>query len=86
MNTVFLLMAEYETSQIPLEIVAEKFLGIGPAKAKEAARHHRLPFPTYRAGSQKGVQFVHVDDLAKYIDEERKKGQELHAANKIIAA
>ena len=42
MNTVFLLMAEYETSQIPLEIVAEKFLGIGPAKAKEAAREQSI--------------------------------------------
>ena len=48
MNTVFLLLAEYETSQIPLSVVAEKFLSISPSWADKKANLGELPFPTYR--------------------------------------
>lgn len=70
MNTIFLLMAEYETSQIPLSIVAEKFLSISPAWADKKANLGELPFPTYR-DNQKSGRLVHIIDLAEWIDKKR---------------
>lgn len=70
MNTVFLLMAEYETSQIPLSVVAEKFLSISPSWADKKANLGELPFPTYR-DNQKSGRLVHISDLAEWIDKKR---------------
>ncbi|WP_368925507.1 pyocin activator PrtN family protein [Proteus mirabilis] len=70
MNTVFLLLAEYETSQIPLSVVAEKFLSISPSWADKKANLGELPFPTYR-DNQKSGRLVHVSDLAEWIDKKR---------------
>ncbi|WP_311749672.1 pyocin activator PrtN family protein [Proteus terrae] len=70
MNTVFLLMAEYETSQIPLSVVAEKFLSISPSWADKKANLGELPFPTYR-DNQKSGRLVHIVDLAEWIDKKR---------------
>lgn len=69
MNTVFLLLAEYETSQIPLSVVAEKFLSISPSWA-DKANLGELPFPTYR-DNQKSGRLVHIVDLAEWIDKKR---------------
>lgn len=71
MNTVFLLMAEFETSQIHLSVVAEKFLDITPAWADRKAALGELPFPTYRDNSQKSPRMVHISDLAEWIDKQR---------------
>lgn len=70
MNTIFLLMAEYETSQIPLSVVAEKFLSISPSWADKKANLGELPFPTYR-DNQKSGRLVHISDLAEWIDKKR---------------
>ncbi|WP_342447705.1 pyocin activator PrtN family protein, partial [Proteus mirabilis] len=70
MNTVFLLMAEYETSQIPLSVIAEKFLNISPNYADKKANLGELPFPTYRE-NQKSGRLVHIVDLAEWIDKKR---------------
>lgn len=70
MNTVFLLMAEYGTSQIPLSVVAEKFLSISPSWADKKANLGELPFPTYR-DNQKSGRLVHISDLAEWIDKKR---------------
>lgn len=71
-RTAFLLMAQYEKPLIPLEAAAADFLDISPRLAKERAAAGTLPFPTMRlADSQKAPRFVHVDDLAKWIDETR---------------
>ncbi|ODQ06481.1 pyocin activator PrtN family protein [Shigella sp. FC1655] len=70
MNTVFLLLAEYETSQIPLSVVAEKFLSISPSWADKKANLGELPFPTYR-DNQKSGRLVHISDLAEWIDKKR---------------
>lgn len=76
MNTVFLLMAEFETSQIPLSVVAEKFLNLTPSYADKKAALCELPFPTYRnEKSQKAPRMVHVADLAEWIDNERKNSK-----------
>ncbi len=72
MNTVFLLMAEFETSQIPLAVVAKKFLNMTESYADKKANLGELPFPVYRdTTSQKSIRMVHVIDLAEWIDKER---------------
>ncbi|WP_272529223.1 MULTISPECIES: pyocin activator PrtN family protein [unclassified Providencia] len=71
MNTVFLLMAEFETSQIPLSVVAEKFLNLTSSYADRQAALGKLPFPTYRDDSQKAPRMVHISDLAEWIDQQR---------------
>lgn len=82
MNTVFLLMAEFETSQIPLAVVAKKFLNMTESYADKKANLGELPFPVYRdTTSQKSIRMVHIIDLAKWIDEERKKAH--HNFNKV---
>ncbi|MEM8103181.1 pyocin activator PrtN family protein [Morganella morganii] len=76
MNTTFLLMAEYETSQIPLAVVAKKFLNLTEAVADKKANLGELPFPVYRdTTSQKSIRMVHVSDLAEWIDKQRKAAQ-----------
>jgi hypothetical protein len=76
MNTVFLLMAEYESPTIPLVPVAEKYLQMSERKAKNLASTQELPFPVLRGGeSQKSGWFVHIDDLARYIDMQREKAR-----------
>jgi len=68
MNTIFLLMAEFETTEIPLSEVAPKFFGLDEAKAGQKARTQSLPVPVYRGGSQKSQWLVSVQDLAAYLD------------------
>ncbi|QQU41087.1 pyocin activator PrtN family protein [Morganella morganii] len=83
MNTTFLLMAEYGTSQIPLAIVAKKFLNITKDYAEKKANLGELPFPVYRdTTSQKSIRMVHINDLAEWIDKERNEAKkELYAIN-----
>ncbi|MDI6636799.1 pyocin activator PrtN family protein [Pantoea dispersa] len=77
MNTVFLLMAEFETSTIPLSVVAERYLGMRPATADKKAGCGELPIPTFRIGnSQKSPRIVHVSDLAEFIDNQRKAAKQ----------
>ena len=71
MNTIFLLMAEFETADIPLERIAEKYLGIDGNQAKRQAAVQRLPIPCYRAGTQKSPWLVRVTDLAEFLDKQR---------------
>ncbi|WP_252178358.1 pyocin activator PrtN family protein [Endozoicomonas sp. 4G] len=73
MNTTFLLMAEYGTTDIPLETVAEKYLALGARAAGTKAAKGELPFPAYRPGSQKSPWLVRITDLAAWLDAERAK-------------
>lgn len=84
MNTLFLLMAEYESSQVPLSIVAEKFLNLTAAYADKKASLGELPFPTYRDVSQKAPRMVDIRDLAEWIDKQREQAKkELNKINMI---
>lgn len=69
MNTIFLLMAEFNTTQIELEKVCGKYLAMDAATARKRAKLQRLPFPVIRGESQKTPYLVSVQDLAAYIDE-----------------
>lgn len=76
MNTMFLLLAEYETQSIPLAAIAEKYLGMRPATADKKAGCGDLPIPTFRLlNSQKSPRLVHVSDLAEFIDKRRKEAK-----------
>jgi Pyocin activator protein PrtN. len=70
MNTAFLLMAEFETSQIPLEKVCPMF-GLTPPEAAKRAAKAALPVPAYRLASQKSPWLVDVYALASYLDQKK---------------
>ncbi len=77
MNTVFLLLAEYGTPTIPLADVTEKYFGMKLSTAEKKAALGDLPIATFRASeSQKAPRMIHVQDLADYIDQQRKIGKE----------
>lgn len=72
MNTVFLLMAEFNTPTIPLSQIAEKYLGMTIATANKKANCGELALPSFRLDQgQKAPRIVHIQDLADYIDEKR---------------
>ncbi|MAX54467.1 MAG: pyocin activator protein PrtN [Alcanivoracaceae bacterium] len=74
MNTLFLIMAEFETAEIPLALIAEKYLGLNPDQAKRRALRQALPFPVHRgAKSQKAPWLVHAQDLANHLDAQREE-------------
>ncbi|MGH8038894.1 MAG: pyocin activator PrtN family protein [Pseudomonas sp.] len=75
MNTVFLLMAEYETAQIPLERVCPMF-GLTPPEAAKRAARAGLPVPAYRLASQKSPWLVDVHALASYLDQKKALAEE----------
>lgn len=71
MNQEFLLLAEFEVADIPLEIVAAKYLGLSKAEANRKAARKDLPFPAFRIGGQKAHWFVSIKDLSEYLTKER---------------
>lgn len=76
MNTLFLLIAEFETSQIPLSQVCEKYLGMDNRKACTEAARRKLPVPAYRCGSQKSSWIIHANDLAEHIEKKREMAKD----------
>lgn len=74
MNTLFLLMAQYDgMAVIPLEFVCRDYLGLSFEKAKQKQLSGELDLPIVRLGtkSQKAALGVHLSDLADYIDKQR---------------
>lgn len=76
MKTVFLLMAEFNSPTIPLEQIREKYFNLSKAEAERKAKRHDLPVPAFRTGGQRSPWFVHVEDLANWIDELQAKQRE----------
>jgi hypothetical protein len=74
MNTVFLLMAEFEKTTLSLEEVAPRYFGLNDInKAKRMAAKNELPIAFFKAtGSNKCPWHCHVQDLANLIDTKRK--------------
>ena len=75
MNTTFLLMAEFGSCQVPLDSISQKYLNMNSRIAERRAAEYALPFPCYRAGSKKGPLLVDVNDLASYLDDQRKSAR-----------
>lgn len=75
MNTFFALMAEYETAEIPLERICQKYFGLEKEEASKRAGRGRLPVPAYRAGSQRSQWLVSAQALAEYLDERKAEAE-----------
>jgi hypothetical protein len=73
MNTVFLLLAQYDTAQIPLERCCDLF-GLSPEQAARNATRQALPVPAYK-GKGKAPWLVDVRDLAAWLDERRSEAR-----------
>ena len=76
MNTLFLLMAQYQKPVIPLTDVCQDYFGMSPTTAKKKATAGLFPIPVTRMGSsQKSLLTVHIADLAEYIDRQAEVGR-----------
>lgn len=76
MNTLFLLMAQYNGQAIvPLEKVCEDyFQHLTPQKLQRKVALGEIDIPITRLeGSQKATRGVHLQDLATYLDAQRTK-------------
>lgn len=83
-STVFLLMAEFDgQSQIKLDDLCEKYLGLNITSAKRLASNHTLPFPAYRCGTQSSPWLVNINDLAEFLDLMRDESKELWQKMKV---
>lgn len=80
MNTFFAIMAEFETADIPLEKVCEKYFGMDPKQAIRKASTQQLPVPVYKGGSQKSQWLLSAKDLADHMDARREQAKKDHRA------
>lgn len=69
-RTLFLLLAEFGTGQVPVDRCAHHF-GMSTDEAKRAAARQALPVPTFRLGSQKSPWLVSANQLATHIDSKK---------------
>lgn len=76
MNTLFLLMAQYEgKAVIPIGKVCQDYMGltVEKFKAKQVRGEINIPITRLGANSQKAMLGIHIQDLAEYIDKQRLK-------------
>lgn len=76
MNTLFLLMAQYNgQAVIPLDRVCADYMNLTVEKFKYKQLKGEIDIPVVRLGpqSQKAGLGVHLNDLADYIDKQRAK-------------
>jgi hypothetical protein len=82
MNTIFLLMAQYEgQAVIPLSRVCADYMNLTVEKFKQKQMAGEIDIPVIRLGaqSQKAGLGIHVNDLADYIDRQRQKAISEHS-------
>lgn len=78
MNTAFLLMAQYNgAALIPLELVCrDYFQHLTPTQFARKATDGEIDLPVVRIEtSQKAAKGIHINDLAKWIDDRRAAAQ-----------
>ncbi|ROL86095.1 pyocin activator PrtN family protein [Pseudomonas chlororaphis] len=78
MNTLFLLMAQYEgQAVIPLDRVCQDYMHLTVEKFKRKQLDGEIDIPVIRMGtnSQKAALGIHLKDLADYIDRQREKAR-----------
>lgn len=76
MNTLFLLMAQYDgQAVIPLDRICTDYMHLTVEKFKRKRLDGEIDIPIVRLGadSQKAALGVHLQDLADYIDRQRNK-------------
>ncbi|BET09377.1 MULTISPECIES: pyocin activator PrtN family protein [Pandoraea] len=74
MNTTFLLMAQYgAVAVVPIDLVCRDYFShLSAEKLTRKIGAGDIALPLVRMeGSQKSAKGVHVEDLAKYIDDRR---------------
>lgn len=73
MNTAFLLMAEHETSTLPVEVVCQRYFAplTLPVFMKKLGSGEIDLIVARMGESQKAPRLVHISDLAAYIDRQR---------------
>lgn len=73
MNTVFLLMAQYNGQAIvPLELVCKDYFNMSVDQFQRKTLAGEIRLPIVRLGSgQKAAKGIHLTDLAQYIDTQR---------------
>lgn len=77
MNTQFALLAQFETTHIPLKAVCEEYFGIKKNTAEQQAKAGTFPVPTFKLrDSERSPTLIHVSDLAEYIDARYKQAKE----------
>ena len=71
LNTIFLLMAQYDAKVIiPIDVVARDYFDIVPGVLIRKVGAGEVKLPIVRMeDSQKAAKGVHIRDLAAYIDE-----------------
>jgi hypothetical protein len=78
MNTIFLLMAEFNTAHIPLKDICDKYFSLDFKTACKKASYQELPVPVFKGGSQKSQWLVDVNHLAAHLDSLAGKAFESH--------
>ncbi|GAB7529875.1 pyocin activator PrtN family protein [Pseudomonas sp. 3A(2025)] len=76
MNTLFLLMAQYEAQAvIPLDRVCKDYMHLSVEQFKRKRLGGEIDIPVVRLGadSQKAGLGIYLKDLADYIDKQRAK-------------
>ncbi len=84
MNTLFLLMAQYNgLAVIPLDRVCADYMNLSVEKFKRKQLDGEIDIPITRLGpkSQKAGLGIHLQDLADYIDAQRHRAE--HERNQI---
>ena len=74
MNTAFFLMAQYNALVIPVDLVVRDYfshLSTDKFVRKVALGDIKLPMIRIEATTQKSAKGIHINDLAKYIDDRR---------------
>ena len=75
-STLFLLMAEFNTTHIPVVEVGKKYFGYEDRTAKNAAKNNKYPFPVFRLGNSKmSPWLVDISKLADYLDKESARAE-----------
>jgi len=71
-STYFGLLAEFETPEVPLSEICEKYFGCKHNEAKRRAARRSLPIPVHKiVKSQKAEYMVAIDELAAWIDKQK---------------
>lgn len=74
-TTIFLVMHEFGSAEIPLEKVCEEHFAMKLEQAKRKAAAHDLPVPFYKKTGKSGY-FCSASDWAQYIDDQSATARE----------
>lgn len=77
-STAEILLQRFGSPIVELTAICGEFFGMDEGQARRKATTNQLPVPTFRMGSQKSRWFVHIEDLAQLIDDQRAQAKRYH--------